>query len=46
MYDRNGTQFLNVTIHTFFKGIHKLVVRWTNCIPKDGDCVEKQHDLL
>jgi len=45
-YDQNGTQFLNVMIHPFFQGLHKLVVTWTNCISKDGDCVEKQYDLL
>jgi len=34
--------WLKATPRSFFlEGIHKLVDRWTKCVAKQGDCVEK-----
>jgi len=32
--------------NSFSLNVHKLVIRWTKCIVKEGDYVEKQYIVL
>jgi hypothetical protein len=36
-----GASWLKATQNVFLEGIRKLVDRWTKCVAKQGDCVEK-----